>query len=163
MGIFTAFLDDADVRLVAVEAGGLGLASGKHGASLTAGKPGVLHGSASFVLQTESGQIAEAHSVSAGLDYPGVGPELAYLRERGRIEVKTATDDETLDAFAELSRAEGILPALESAHALARTAELARELEKGKAILVNLSGRGDKDLAHAMHQLSLRKAPGKQP
>jgi len=163
MGIFTAFLDDADVRLVAVEAGGLGLATGKHGASLTAGKPGVLHGSASFVLQTESGQIAEAHSVSAGLDYPGVGPELAYLRERGRIEVKTATDDETLAAFAELSRAEGILPALESAHALARTAELARELGKGKAILVNLSGRGDKDLAHAMHQLSLRKAPGKQP
>ena len=163
MGIFTAFLGDADVRLVAVEAGGLGLATGKHGASLTAGKPGVLHGSASFVLQTESGQIAEAHSVSAGLDYPGVGPELAYLRERGRIEVKTATDDETLAAFAELSRAEGILPALESAHALARTAELARELGKGKAILVNLSGRGDKDLAHAMHQLSLRKAPGKQP
>jgi len=163
MGIFTAFLDDTDVRLIAVEAGGLGLATGKHGASLTAGKPGVLHGSASFVLQTESGQIAEAHSVSAGLDYPGVGPELAYLRERGRIEVKTATDDETLAAFAELSRAEGILPALESAHALARTAELARELGKGKAILVNLSGRGDKDLAHAMHQLSLRKAPGKQP
>ena len=163
MGIFTAFLEDANVRLIAVEAGGLGLASGKHGASLTAGKPGVLHGSASYVLQTESGQIAEAHSVSAGLDYPGVGPELAYLRERGRLEVKTATDDETLAAFAELSRAEGILPALESAHALARTAELARELGKGKAILVNLSGRGDKDLAHAMHQLSLRKAPGKQP
>src|SRR5262249_59832652 len=94
--IFTAFLDDADVRLVAVEAGGLGLASGKHGASLTAGKPGVLHGSASYVLQTESGQIAEAHSVSAGLDYPGVGPELAYLPGRGRIGVKTPTDPETL-------------------------------------------------------------------
>jgi len=163
MGIFTAFLEDANVRLIAVEAGGLGLASGKHGASLTAGKPGVLHGSASYVLQTESGQIAEAHSVSAGLDYPGVGPELAYLRERGRLEVKTATDDETLAAFAELSRAEGILPALESAHALARTAELARELGKGKAILVNLSGRGDKDLAHAMHELSLRSGTGKKP
>ncbi len=163
MGVFSAFLDDADVRLVAVEAGGLGLATGKHGASLTAGKPGVLHGSASFVLQTESGQIAEAHSVSAGLDYPGVGPELAYLMERGRLEVKTATDDETLAAFAELCRAEGILPALESSHALARTAELARELGKGKAILVNLSGRGDKDLAHAMHELSLRKGSGKQP
>ncbi len=163
IGVFSAFLDDADVRLVAVEAGGLGLATGKHGASLTAGKPGVLHGSASFVLQTESGQIAEAHSVSAGLDYPGVGPELAYLRESGRIEVKTATDDETLAAFAELCRAEGILPALESSHALARTAELARELGKGKAILVNLSGRGDKDLAHAMRELSLRNAPGKQP
>ena len=163
MGIFTAFLEDTNVRLIAVEAGGLGLASGKHGASLTAGKPGVLHGSASYVLQTESGQIAEAHSVSAGLDYPGVGPELAYLRERGRLEVKTATDDETLAAFAELSRAEGILPALESAHALARTPELARELGKGKAILMNLSGRGDKDLAHATHELSLRSGPGKKP
>ncbi len=164
MGMFSAFLPDAGVRLIAVEAGGLGLATGKHGASLTAGKFGVLHGSASFVLQTESGQIAEAHSVSAGLDYPGVGPELAYLRETGRLEVRTATDDEALAAFAELCRAEGILPALESSHALARTGELARELGRGKAILVNLSGRGDKDLAHAIREISLRRAaPGKQP
>ena len=157
MGIFTAFLADSDVRLVAVEAGGLGLESGKHGASLTAGRFGVLHGSASFVLQTSTGQIAEAHSVSAGLDYPGVGPELAYLRDSGRLDVRTATDDEALEAFAQLCKLEGILPALESSHALARAAEVACELGKGKAILVNLSGRGDKDLAHAMNELSIRK------
>jgi tryptophan synthase beta chain len=157
MGIFNAFLADSDVRLVAVEAGGLGLESGKHGASLTAGRFGVLHGSASFVLQTSAGQIAEAHSVSAGLDYPGVGPELAYLRDSGRLDVRTATDDEALEAFAQLCKLEGILPALESSHALARAGDVARELGKGKAILVNLSGRGDKDLAHAMNELSIRK------
>ncbi len=164
MGIFTAFLEHPEVRLVAVEAGGLGLASGKHGASLTAGRLGVLHGSASFVLQTEDGQIAEAHSVSAGLDYPGVGPELAFLRESGRLEVRTATDDEALEAFSLLCRAEGILPALEPSHALARARDIARELGEGKVLLVNLSGRGDKDLAHALHELSLRKrAPGTGP
>lgn len=156
MGVFTAFLADTDVRLVAVEAGGHGLASGKHGASLTAGRPGVLHGSASFVLQTKDGQIAEAHSVSAGLDYPGVGPELAYLREIGRLEVRTATDDEALSAFELICRAEGILPALESSHAIARIRDVARELGPGKAILVNLSGRGDKDLVHALRELAAR-------
>jgi tryptophan synthase beta chain len=156
MGIFSTFLGDAAVRLVAVEAGGLGLDTGKHGASLTAGRYGVLHGSASFVLQTPEGQIAEAHSVSAGLDYPGVGPELAYLRDSGRLDVRTATDDEALEAFAQLSRLEGILPALESAHALARARDVARELGKGKALLINLSGRGDKDLAHALRELAKR-------
>jgi tryptophan synthase beta chain len=156
MGIFSAFLDDRDVRLVAVEAGGLGLSSGKHGASLTAGRLGVLHGSASYVLQTEDGQIAEAHSVSAGLDYPGVGPELAQLKDLERLEVRTATDDEALEAFELLCRTEGILPALESSHAIARAEEVAKELGRGKTVLINLSGRGDKDLVHAVKELTRR-------
>jgi tryptophan synthase beta chain len=156
MGAFTAFLADTGVRLVAVEAGGDGLASGRHGASLTAGAFGILHGSASSVLQTEDGQVAEAHSVSAGLDYPGVGPELAFLRDSGRLDVRTATDDEALAAFQELCRLEGILPALETAHALARACDLARELGPGRKLLVNLSGRGDKDLVHALDELERR-------
>ena len=159
MGAFTAFLGDASVRLVAVEAGGEGLASGKHGASLTAGAFGVLHGSASSVLQTEDGQVAEAHSVSAGLDYPGVGPELAHLRDIGRLDVRTATDDEALAALQECCRLEGILPALETAHALARARDVARELGRGKRLLVNLSGRGDKDLLHVLAELE-RRGPG---
>ena len=159
MGAFTAFLAETSVRLVAVEAGGEGLASGKHGASLTAGKFGVLHGSASSVLQTDDGQVSEAHSVSAGLDYPGVGPELAYLRDTGRLDVRTATDDEALAALQECCRLEGILPALETAHALARARDVARELGKGKRILVNLSGRGDKDLLHVLSEIE-RRAPG---
>jgi tryptophan synthase beta chain len=159
MGAFTAFLADPSVRLVAVEAGGEGLASGKHGASLTAGRFGVLHGSASSVLQTDDGQVAEAHSVSAGLDYPGVGPELAYLRDTGRLDVRTATDDEALQAFQETCRLEGILPALETAHALARARDVARELGPGKRLLVNLSGRGDKDLVHALAEID-RRVPG---
>ncbi|HMK72313.1 MAG TPA: tryptophan synthase subunit beta [Myxococcaceae bacterium] len=157
LGVFGAFLDDEDVRLIAVEAGGEGLSSGKHGASLSAGRFGVLHGSASSVLQTEDGQVAEAHSVSAGLDYPGVGPELAHLRDNGRLEVRTATDDEALDAFAELCRLEGILPALETAHALARAHDVARELGPGRRILINLSGRGDKDLVHALQEMERRR------
>jgi tryptophan synthase beta chain len=159
MGVFSAFLPDASVRLVAVEAAGEGLASGRHGASLTAGRLGVLHGSASSVLQTDDGQVAEAHSVSAGLDYPGVGPELAYLRDVGRLDVRTATDAEALEAFQTLCRLEGILPALETSHALARARDVARELGVGKRVLVNLSGRGDKDLAHALAELE-RRRPG---
>jgi tryptophan synthase beta chain len=159
MGIFTAFLGEPSVRLVAVEAGGEGVATGKHGASLTAGKFGVLHGSASSVLQTDDGQVAEAHSVSAGLDYPGVGPELAQLRDTGRLEVRTATDDEALAALQECCRLEGILPALETAHALARARELARELGRGGRLLVNLSGRGDKDLLHVLAEID-RRTPG---
>jgi len=159
MGAFTAFLGDPGVRLVAVEAGGEGLATGKHGASLTAGRFGVLHGSASSVLQTDDGQVAEAHSVSAGLDYPGVGPELAQLRDTGRLDVRTATDDEALGALQETCRLEGILPALETAHALARARDVARELGRGKRLLVNLSGRGDKDLVHALAEIE-RRAPG---
>jgi len=156
LGAFSAFVDDAAVRLVAVEAGGEGLATGRHGASLSAGRFGVLHGSASSVLQTPDGQVAEAHSVSAGLDYPGVGPELAHLRDTGRLEVRPATDDEALDAFTELCRLEGILPALETSHALARARDVARELGPGRRVLVNLSGRGDKDLVHALAELERR-------
>ena len=156
MGAFAAFLDEPSVRLVAVEAGGEGLATGKHGASLTAGRFGVLHGSASSVLQTDDGQVSEAHSVSAGLDYPGVGPELASLRDTGRLDVRTATDDEALAALLECCRLEGILPALETAHALARARDVARELGRGKRLLVNLSGRGDKDLLHVLAELERR-------
>ncbi len=159
LGVFTAFLPDTAVRLVAVEAGGEGLATGKHGASLSAGRFGVLHGSASSVLQTDDGQVAEAHSVSAGLDYPGVGPELAYLRDVGRLDVRTATDDEALEAFQECCALEGILPALETSHALARARDVARELGTGKRVLVNLSGRGDKDLGHALAEIA-RRRPG---
>ncbi|WNG30033.1 tryptophan synthase subunit beta [Cystobacter fuscus] len=147
IGILHPFIGDKNVRLVGVEAGGHGLDSGQHGASLTLGTEGVLHGSRSLVLQDEHGQIIEAHSISAGLDYPGVGPELAYLAKTGRVEVRTATDDEALKAFYEVCRNEGILPALESSHAFARAGELARELGKGKYLVINCSGRGDKDVA----------------
>ena len=159
MGAFTAFLGEPSVRLVAVEAGGEGLATGKHGASLTAGRFGVLHGSASSVLQTDDGQVSEAHSVSAGLDYPGVGPELASLRDTGRLDVRTATDDEALAALLECCRLEGILPALETAHALARARDVACELGRGRRLLVNLSGRGDKDLLHVLAEIE-RRTPG---
>ncbi len=159
MGAFTAFVADASVRLVAVEAGGEGLGTGKHGASLTAGKFGVLHGSASSVLQTDDGQVAEAHSVSAGLDYPGVGPELASLRDAGRLDVRTATDDEALEALQDCCRLEGILPALETAHALARARDVAGELGRGRRLLVNLSGRGDKDLLHVLAEIE-KRTPG---
>jgi tryptophan synthase beta chain len=147
IGALQPFVGDASVRLVGVEAGGHGLDSGQHGASLTLGTEGVLHGSRSLVLQDENGQIIEAHSISAGLDYPGVGPELAHLAKTGRMEVRTATDDEALEAFYRVSRTEGILPALESSHAFARAGELARELGKGKYLVINCSGRGDKDVA----------------
>ena len=154
MGIFSAFLSDPGVRLVGVEAAGLGLASGKHGASLAKGRPGVLHGSRSYVLQTEEGQIAEAHSISAGLDYPGVGPELAYLKDEGRLTVRHATDAEALEALQYLARTEGIIPALESAHAIAAAREIARELGAGGLLLVNVSGRGDKDVEHVRRALA---------
>jgi len=156
MGAFSAFLADPSVRLVAVEAGGEGLDTGKHGASLTAGRFGVLHGSASSVLQTDDGQVSEAHSVSAGLDYPGVGPELAQLRDTGRLDVRTATDDEAIAALQECCRLEGILPALETAHALARARDVARELGRGRRLLVNFSGRGDKDLLHVLAEIEKR-------
>jgi tryptophan synthase beta chain len=157
MGVFSAFLSDPDVRLVGVEAAGLGLASGKHGASLARGRPGVLHGSRSYVLQTAEGQIAEAHSISAGLDYPGVGPELAYLKDEGRLTVRNATDAEALDALQYLARTEGIIPALESAHAIAAAREIAREIGPGGLILVNVSGRGDKDVVHVRRALQAER------
>ncbi|QDE92618.1 tryptophan synthase subunit beta [Myxococcus xanthus] len=147
IGVLHPFIGDASVRLVGVEAGGHGLHTKQHGASLTLGTEGVLHGSRSLVLQDEDGQIQEAHSISAGLDYPGVGPELAHLAKTGRMEVRIATDDEALTAFYEVARLEGILPALETSHAFARGRELARELGAGKHLVINCSGRGDKDVA----------------
>ncbi len=145
-GIFCGFLDDGDVRLVGVEAAGHGLSSGQHSASICAGSLGVLHGSKSYVLQEDSGQIRNAHSVSAGLDYPGVGPEHAMWADEGRVEYCSVTDDEALDAFHQVTRLEGILPALESAHAVAEALKRAATAAPGDVLIVNLSGRGDKDL-----------------
>jgi len=146
MGAFYPYIEDKSVRLIGVEAGGLGLASGKHAATLCAGKPGVLHGNRTYLIQDENGQIIETHSISAGLDYPGVGPEHAWLKDSGRAEYVSVTDDEALDAFHTLTRMEGIMPALESAHAVAYALKLAPTLPKGQVLLVNLSGRGDKDM-----------------
>ena len=146
IGAFYPYIEDKDVRLIGVEAGGLGLASGKHAATLCAGKPGVLHGNRTYLIQDENGQIIETHSISAGLDYPGVGPEHAWLKDSGRAEYVAITDDEALDAFHALTRMEGIMPALESAHAVAYAMKLAPTLSRTKVLLVNLSGRGDKDI-----------------
>ena len=146
MGIFYPYIPHKDVRLIGVEAGGFGIESGKHAASLSAGKPGVLHGNRTYLLQDEHGQILDTHSISAGLDYPGVGPEHAWLKDTGRAEYVTVDDKEALAAFHDLCRYEGIIPALESAHAVAYAAKLAPTLSKDKIILVNLSGRGDKDM-----------------
>jgi tryptophan synthase beta chain len=148
MGIFTAFLDDP-VALVGVEAAGHGLASGHHSATLSAGTPGVLHGSLSYLLQDAEGQVAPAHSVSAGLDYPGVGPEHSWLRDTGRVTYDSATDIEALDAFQALSRLEGIIPALETSHAIAWVRRSAGRWQSDQPVLICLSGRGDKDVAHA--------------
>ena len=146
IGIFRGFLADRDVALVGVEAAGDGIETGRHGASLGHGRPGVLHGSLSYLLQDPDGQVAEAHSISAGLDYPGVGPEHSHLRDAGRVRYVSASDDEALEAFVACSRSEGIIPALESAHALALVAREGAELGAGGAVLVCLSGRGDKDV-----------------
>lgn len=145
-GIFFPFIEDKGVDLIGVEAAGYGIATGKHSASIGAGEVGILHGSKSYVLQDAAGQIQNAHSVSAGLDYPGVGPEHAFWAESGRVTYNAVTDDEALDAFHELTRLEGILPALESSHAVAEAKKLATVYGPDKAIVVNLSGRGDKDL-----------------
>jgi tryptophan synthase beta chain len=147
MGIFHAYIPDASVKLVGVEAAGEGIETGRHAASLSAGRPGVLHGNRTYLLQNDDGQIIETHSVSAGLDYPGVGPEHAWLKDNGRAQYVSITDDEALEAFHRCCRTEGILPALESAHAIAYAAKLAPTLPKDKILLVNLSGRGDKDMA----------------
>jgi tryptophan synthase beta chain len=146
IGAFYPYIEDKDVRLIGVEAGGLGLASGKHAATLCAGRPGVLHGNRTYLIQDENGQIIETHSISAGLDYPGVGPEHAWLKDSGRAEYVAITDDEALSAFHALTRMEGIMPALESAHAVAYAIKLAPTLSADKVLLVNLSGRGDKDM-----------------
>ncbi|MDQ3402760.1 MAG: tryptophan synthase subunit beta [Actinomycetota bacterium] len=146
IGIFHGFIDDADVRLVGIEPAGKGLDSGEHGATLGEGTPGVLHGAMSYLLQDEDGQTIEAYSISAGLDYPGVGPEHAWLKDTARAEYRSATDAEAMEAFQLLSRTEGIIPAIESSHALAGAMRLGRELGPDGVILVNLSGRGDKDM-----------------
>jgi len=147
IGLFSAFLDDAQVRLVAVEAAGHGLDSGAHGASLARGRPGVLHGAMSYVLQDGDGQIIDAHSVSAGLDYPGVGPELSAHKDSGRLSLASTTDAEAVEAVRTLARSEGIICALETAHAVHAAVELAKSMKPGSVILINVSGRGDKDLA----------------
>jgi tryptophan synthase beta chain len=149
IGIFTAFIQDAGVRLVGYEAGGEGVETARHAATITGGAPGVLHGARSYLLQDANGQTIESHSISAGLDYPGVGPEHAYLHDTGRAEYHPITDAEAMDAFALLCRTEGIIPAIESAHALAGVIKLGRELGPDAVILVNLSGRGDKDVETA--------------
>jgi tryptophan synthase beta chain len=147
MGVFTEFLGDTGVELVGVEAAGAGLETGRHAASLSLGRPGVFHGSLSYLLQDPAGQVRPAHSVSAGLDYPGVGPEHAYLKDTARVLYETVTDREALDAFGALSRLEGILPALESAHAVAWVRSRPGRWSRGDVVLINLSGRGDKDVA----------------
>jgi tryptophan synthase beta chain len=146
MGIFHAYIPDSTVRLIGVEAGGLGLQTGKHAASLSAGSPGVLHGNRTYLMQDADGQIQETHSISAGLDYPGVGPEHSWLKDMGRAEYVSITDDEALDAFHKLCRLEGIIPALESSHAVAHAMKMAPSMGKDRILLVNLSGRGDKDM-----------------
>ena len=146
MGIFYPYLGMEEVRLIGVEAAGLGLASGRHAAPLNAGTPGVLHGNRTYLMQDENGQIIETHSISAGLDYPGVGPEHAWLKDSGRAEYVAVTDQEALEAFHDLCRFEGIIPALESSHALAHAMKIAPSMPRDKILLVNLSGRGDKDI-----------------
>jgi tryptophan synthase beta chain len=146
IGLFHPFLDDTGVRIFGVEAAGRGIATGAHAASITGGAPGVLHGNRTYLLQDEAGQIKDAHSISAGLDYPGIGPEHAWLHYQGRVEYVSATDDEALAAFQLCSRLEGILPALEPAHALAYVARFAPTQPKEHITVVNMSGRGDKDV-----------------
>ena len=146
MGLFFPFLGNSKVKMVGVEAGGLGLSSGKHAAPLNAGREGVLHGMRTYLMQDKKGQVLETHSISAGLDYPGVGPEHAWLKDIGRVNYTTANDEEALEAFRELTLVEGIMPALETAHALAYVKKVASSMSKRKVIVVNISGRGDKDI-----------------
>jgi tryptophan synthase beta chain len=155
MGIFAAFIPDQAVRLYGFEAGGDGLDTDRHAATLTGGSPGVLHGARSYVLQDDEGQTRESHSISAGLDYPGVGPEHAFLKDTGRASYLPITDREAMGAFRLLCRTEGIIPAIESAHALAGASAVARELGPEAVLLVNLSGRGDKDMATAARWFGL--------
>ncbi|HEY5247922.1 MAG TPA: tryptophan synthase subunit beta [Dermatophilaceae bacterium] len=162
MGIFHRFIDDSSVRLVGIEAGGQGVDTDRHAARFSAGLPGVLHGAFTYVLQDEDGQTRESYSVSAGLDYPSVGPEHSFLRDSGRAEYRPISDTQAMDAFALLSRTEGIIPAIESAHALAGALEIGRDLGPGAVILVNLSGRGDKDVDTAARWFGLL-GEGQQP
>ena len=156
IGIFYPYIPEDSVRLIGVEAAGYGLESGKHAATLVAGRAGVLHGNRTYLLQDENGQIIETHSISAGLDYPGVGPEHAWLKDSGRAEYVAVTDDEALKAFHDLCRLEGIIPALESSHALAHAAKLAPRMKNDQILLVNLSGRGDKDMHTVAEKSGIR-------
>jgi tryptophan synthase beta chain len=156
MGLFHPFLDDPGVRIVGVEAAGKGIDTGEHAASLTGGRPGVLHGNRTYLLQDADGQITEAHSISAGLDYPGIGPEHAWLKEAGRVEYVAATDDEALEAFQLLCKLEGIIPALEPAHALAHVMKLAPTLPADNLLVMNLCGRGDKDVFAVAERLGVK-------
>ena len=156
MGLFHPFLDDTGVRIVGVEAGGKGVETGEHAASLTGGRPGVLHGNRTYLLQDDEGQIIEAHSISAGLDYPGIGPEHSWLKELGRVEYVSATDEEALTAFQLLCKLEGIIPALEPAHALAHVTRLAPSLAKDNLLVMNLCGRGDKDVFAVAERLGMK-------
>ncbi len=156
MGIFAPFIDDQEVKLVGVEAAGRGIETGQHAAALVAGRIGVLHGSKSYILQDQYGQIQEAYSISAGLDYPGVGPEHSYLKETGRAKYVSITDKEALEGFQLLSRSDGIIPALESSHAIAYAAKIAGTLDKKQSLIINLSGRGDKDLQIVMNTLGVK-------
>ena len=146
IGLFHPFLSDDQVQLVGVEAAGHGIETGQHAASLSGGRPGVLHGNRTYLLQDDDGQIIDAHSISAGLDYPGIGPEHAFLHDTGRARYLSATDDEALTAFKLCAELEGIIPALEPAHALARVGEIAKDIGPGGIVLMNLCGRGDKDI-----------------
>jgi tryptophan synthase beta chain len=149
IGIFNAFIPDTDVRLIGLEAGGDGVETGRHAATITGGSPGVLHGTRSYVLQDANGQTIESHSISAGLDYPGVGPEHAYLHDIGRAEYRAINDDAAMEAFSIMSKTEGIIPAIETAHALAGAIVIGKELGPTANLLINLSGRGDKDVQTA--------------
>jgi len=146
IGIFHRFISDEGVRLIGLEAGGDGVATGRHAATISGGSPGVLHGTRSYVLQDENGQTVESHSISAGLDYPGVGPEHAYLHDIGRAEYRAITDAQAMEAFSILSKSEGIIPAIETAHAIAGAMQVGKELGPDAILLINLSGRGDKDV-----------------
>src|SRR6201991_5057460 len=156
IGLFHPFLEDEGVKMIGVEAGGHGVDTDKHAASLTGGQPGILHGNRTYLLQDANGQITDAHSISAGLDYPGIGPEHAFLHETGRADYRTCTDTEALDAFKLCSKLEGIIPALEPAHALARTGDVAKELGKDGLIVMNMCGRGDKDIFAVAGHLGLK-------
>lgn len=155
IGIFHPFIEDEKVRLIGLEAGGSGVETGKHAATIVGGTPGVLHGTRTYVLQDKNGQTVESHSISAGLDYPGVGPEHAFLHDIGRAEYRAITDDQAMHAFALLSKTEGIIPAIETAHALAGALQIGNELGEGAVILINLSGRGDKDVQTAANYFGI--------
>ena len=154
--MFYEFLDDSEVKMIAVEAAGLGIDSGKHASSLAGGKPGILHGNKTYLLQSESGQIQEAHSISAGLDYPGIGPEHAFLFVQKRVDYVSVTDEEAVEAFKYCSKLEGIIPALEPSHALAHLVKIVPRMSKDEIVVMNMCGRGDKDIYTIAEKLNIK-------